>query len=254
MDQTEFISAAPPQKLYKFRAIETEEDWCRLQSILLKHELYCPSPKKFNDPFDCRIPPVGTVNPGFARYLICPDNPCRAAGELSLIERSQLENFLREVQSSIYETGVLSLAATHISTLMWSHYARDHRGVALEFDTIKWRDQMPCMNGQFHLVSYSQHRVKLMLTREHYDRAQLFNAAILTKDLCWKNEEEWRVLRTKPGCLKFPVSSLTGVIFGCCTPDENKARLREVCAPLPEVEFYQAKIKTHEFGLDFEPC
>ncbi|NVN24656.1 DUF2971 domain-containing protein [Asaia siamensis] len=186
--------------------------------------------------------------------MIYPDNSCGAAGELSPIESSQLENLLREMQSKIHASGVLSLAANYTSTLMWSHYARNHRGVALEFDAIKWCDQMPWMNGQFHLVSYSQNRIQLMLTREHYDKAQLFNAAILTKDLCWKHEEEWRVITRKPDCLKFPEPSLTGVIFGCCTPDENKARLREVCATLPEVKFYQAKMRTNEFGLDLEPC
>ena len=243
-----------PQKLYKFRAVETARERHRLRSILLKHKLYSPSPMSFNDPFDCRVPPIGSIDPSFARYLICPGNPNAATGALSQTEEAQLQQVLQATQDSIYTNGVLALGATRASTLMWSHYARDHRGVALEFDTAKWLEQMPCMNGQFHPVSYSEARIGLELTRAHFDQAQFFNATILTKDVCWKGEEEWRVITKKYGTLKFPISALTGVIFGCRAREMTKVKLKQICKRLPGVTFYQAKMREKEFGLDFEPC
>ncbi len=253
MTQTPYgFPPALPQKLYKFRALETAQDCCRIRSILLKNELYSPSPKSFNDPFDCRIPPIGSIDPCFARYLICPDNPSTATGALSRTEEIQLERALDAAQKRIDAGGVLSLAAARDSTLMWSHYACDHRGVALEFDTSKWYEQMPHMNGQFHPVVYSEARISLELTRVHFDQAQFFNATILTKDICWESEKEWRVITRTPGPLKFPVCALTGIILGCRAPVGIKAKVQQICQRLPDIELYQAEMRKKNFGLDFK--
>lgn len=243
----------PPQKLYKFRAVMSEIHLCRLEKILLEHELYSSSPQYFNDPFDCRVPPVGNIDSSFARYLICPSNPSHETGNLSSAEYQQLREVFEKTQENINKSGVLALGANRVSTLMWSHYAQDHCGVALEFDTAKWIAEMPYMNGQFHPVTYSEVRIKWELTRADFDQAQFFNATILTKDICWKSEEEWRIITKTPGPLKFPVSALTGIIFGCLASDTTKARLRNICSRFSSVTLYQAKMKTQEFGLDFVP-
>jgi hypothetical protein len=137
---------------------------------------------------------------------------------------------------------------------MWSHYASQHRGVALEFDTAKWIEQMPYMKEQFHKVTYSKTRIRLKLTRAHYDEAQFFNSTILTKDICWKSEEEWRVITKKQGPLEFPVCALTGIIFGCHAPYELIVKVREICQGLPGITLYQAETRRMKFGLDFKPC
>lgn len=254
MNQTALTSSpTPPQKLYKFRAIETKEDWCRLRSILLKCELYCPSPSSFNDPFDCKIPPLGTIEPNFARYLIDPSGRNRPTGPLTAHEENKLRQTLAKAQDRINSNGVLSLAASRDSTLMWSHYARDHRGIALEFDTTIWCSQMPYMAQQFFPVLYSEQRINLNLTRCEYDNAQFFNSTILTKDHCWESEQEWRILQKKPSPLKFPRSALTGIIFGCRTPEKTKMKLLKKYKNLSSVTWHQSELRTKQFGLDFKP-
>jgi hypothetical protein len=243
-----------PKKLYKFRAADTVQDCRFLRSILLKHELYSPSPAKFNDPFDCRVPPSGDIDPNFARYLIYRGSPSTASGELSQTEHEQLQKVFQETQNRIDAGGVLALGASRGSTLMWSHYARDHCGVALEFDTSRWLEEMPYMDGQFHRVSYSKTRTKLELTRLHFDQAQFFNATILIKDVCWKSEKEWRIITQAPGPLRFPASALTGLILGCRASDMTKTKLLKLGRRLPSVTFYQAMMRTEEFGLKFEVC
>ena len=233
--------------------METKRDWCRVRSILDDFELYCPSPKDFNDPFDCRIPPLGDVDPNFARYLIDPSDQNWPPGPLTASEESDLYQTLERVQERIYANGVLSLAAARDSTLMWSHYARDHRGIALEFDTAIWCDQMPYITGQFFPVLYSEQRISLNLVRSEFDEAQFFNSTILTKDRCWESEQEWRIITKNPSSLKFPPSALTGIIFGCRTPERTKEKLLKICKKLPEVTRHQSEIRTDDFGLYFKP-
>lgn len=243
-----------PHKLYKFRKVETDQDFDRLRSILEKNELYSSSPVNFNDPFDCRVPPNGRIDPGFARYLICPGNPSTATGRLSQKEKAQLEQVFQDAQGRIDAGGVLPLGAARASMLMWSHYTCDHRGVALEFDTAGWLEHMPCMIGQFHPVLYSKLRVRLNVTRAHYDQAQFFNAIMLTKDICWKSENEWRVITKTPGPLTFPACALTGLIIGCRASAETKAKVKSICDGLPGIMLYQAEMKEKTFGLNFKPC
>ncbi|MBU6420132.1 MAG: DUF2971 domain-containing protein [Proteobacteria bacterium] len=253
MDQTAPTSSpTPPQKLYKFRAIETKEDWRRLRSILLKYELYCPSPISFNDPFDCRTPPLGDIEPVFARYLICPSNQSQSTEPLTPSENCELRQTLAKAQERINSSGVLSLAASRDSTLMWSHYARDHRGIALEFDTTEWCSHMPYMAQHFFPVLYSEQRINLNLTRREYDNAQFFKSTILTKDHCWESEQEWRIIQSKPSPLKFPPSALTGIIFGCRTPERKKMKLRKMCKKLSGVTWHQSETRMKQFGLDIK--
>ena len=59
-----------PEFFYKYRAIATELEKCRLLRVIKENHIYHPSPPAFNDPFDCKMPPVASLEPRFVRYLL----------------------------------------------------------------------------------------------------------------------------------------------------------------------------------------
>ncbi len=56
----------PPEFLYKYRAFDAyNESW------ICKDEIYCPSPRKFNDPFDCKANLCFDATPEeFKRFIL----------------------------------------------------------------------------------------------------------------------------------------------------------------------------------------
>ncbi len=86
-------------KLYKYRAFSTEEQKNWVRDIIENQRVYCSTPDKLNDPYDCNI--------GTADHLF---------GYLS-------------------NTGIFSLCGPeHDEILQFSYYADSHRGICFEFE------------------------------------------------------------------------------------------------------------------------
>ena len=266
--------AKRPDFFYKFRSIRNVTERRRLMTIIKANQIYYASPGSFNDPFDCKVPLVGSFDPGFVRYLIAaqsaknyedhfevyhkfiaPGTTTQAErdalrSDLDSEEQTEFRNLIDRIQQKVNETGVLSFSAICDSILMWSHYADNHRGVCLKFSLERWRD----MSMALYPVGYSVERLSLQLDRQSYEQGQLIRAVTLTKDQCWQYEQEWRVLGKTPGEFPFPLDALVGIIFGCMASEADKARVRRAVARRTHVVLYQAKMKEGEFGLDILPC
>ncbi len=86
-------------KLYKYRCFRTPTDKDRLRDIVERQQVYCPTPDKLNDPYDCNI--------GSADHLL----------------------------GMLVKLGVFSASGLgHDDILLFSYYAGEHTGVCLEFE------------------------------------------------------------------------------------------------------------------------
>lgn len=110
--------------------------------------------------------------------------------------------------------GVLSLADKWNSVLMWSHYANEHRGLCLEFETADHK----CVDLQE--VDYDSSRVidlseiyRWKVTSKSDAAALIKQKVIFTKADMWKYEGEWRATATPPGAYSAPLM-LKAVYFG----------------------------------------
>ncbi len=266
--------AKRPDFFYKYRSLQRLCERRRALRIIKTSNIYYATPASFNNPFDCKVPPVASFDPCFVRYLIAAQKAktddshaevydkfiaarMRTQAELdelnaalSPAEQSEFNALVESIQRKANETGVLSFSAICNSTLMWSHYADNHRGICLKFSLEKWRD----MSMALYPVAYPIKRLSLQLDAQSFGQGQLVQAVVLTKDQGWQYEQEWRVLGKAPGEFPFPADALVGIIFGCMTPDADKARVRRAIAGRTHVAFYQAKMKEAEFGLDVVPC
>lgn len=86
-------------RLYKYRSFTTSTEKDRLRDIIENQRVYCPTPDKLNDPYDCNI--------GTADHLL----------------------------SCLVNLGIFSASTQgHDDILLFSYYAGEHTGVCLEFE------------------------------------------------------------------------------------------------------------------------
>lgn len=191
----------PPDTLYKFRPLRTEEDWKRLKQILVERKLWFSSLDQFNDPFE-----------GHVSLFMRPNDPKRRSWSNRLTarygaqtrserrnqKRRILENTRQGMQLNQYmpssDFGVCCLMDLAESDdpskdiLSWSHYAGGHKGVAVGFRVGK---SLPLnMFSYAHRVHY--YDVKPTVDVLHIDKWS--GSGVLAKAKCWTYEREWRLL------------------------------------------------------------
>jgi len=266
----------PGGRLYRYRAFDATE----LRLLLVSGQIRFANPAYFNDPWDCR-PRFEAERPGneadrqrIIKEVIGittsanPDAPpevlARLADELfrdhSALQRfyeGTDENTIRLIRAKYR---VLCLSNSGAVPVMWSHYAKSHRGICLIFDAVD-----PII-GDAYQVQYSQDYPAIVLPTE--PGSKMIEKSLLTKPIDWKHEGEYRVLareygpgdddnpwrRSHQGFVDFAQSALVGVILGAFMEpnDEAWARALLKAAPHP-VERWHAQLERSCYALRLEP-
>jgi hypothetical protein len=221
-------------------------DW--LRQTVVENKIYFSNPAMFNDPWDCRphfsIPDDAD---GRERNILWLDQASRKRSE-SVDERRQQtilhrlrtdDEFFRLKMREFSEGMAGAIAAEYRvyclsdkpdSQLMWSHYARNHTGVCLEFQ---------CRNAVFGTA------VKVQYQRSYpkFDLATGDDEGILplvTKAADWSYEGEFRVIaregaseipdiiRTRKNLCRISSDALMSVIVGCSMLAEDAAAIGQL--------------------------
>jgi hypothetical protein len=123
----------------------------------------------------------------------------------------------QEVRSVIQQVGVCCFTDTYENDVMWTHYAREHRGICVQYSTHDLRDGLPDV-----CAVRVQYDIQIPILRAD-ETANCQEAAIKvlsSKKADWHYEREWRFL-TMPKTINVP-GSLTirgqnpvkGIFFG----------------------------------------
>lgn len=219
----------PPASLYKYRS----PDIGRLIDILLGNVVWASAPTDFNDPFDCypHINLNGTYEEAIAWMRL------RMSRGSAVVTEQQLELLASKVaagglgaivddieptevwRDSVSQFGVVSFSSDCRNILMWSHYAKNHTGVAIEF------------SGFEHPFDLSVD-VNYTLDRPEFrpldpDRNDLMQRILLRKSKIWEYEQEWRYFQIKngPGLVRFNPSIIKSIILGAAAQPEFVAQL-----------------------------
>lgn len=163
------------------------------------------------------------------------------------------------IHEILSDTSIFCVSETHNNILMWSHYADNHTGVAVEFHA-------QLEDSAFILAQPVRYMTKIpIITYEDIVARklgpnQLFEMITLIKSKDWEYEREWRVvaaMRDKSKdyeILSFPPEEVAGVYFGCRTTDESKREIIEIVNDkYPDAKIYQARKHEREFSLVFDP-
>jgi hypothetical protein len=225
-------------RLYHYERFQPE--W--LASTLRDQKIYLSDPADLNDPWDCKptYDPAHVREPEeIERFIIwlrsVATKRIDARREAAFERRLRVDAVYRnEViqglstsnQSVIGQRRIYCLTPDPLSTLMWSHYGDNHRGICLEFHLgnpvflnaweVKYDKKYP---------AWVPHRVL-----EHAIDM------LLTKSDAWRYEQEFRViagpdypdghpLKLDGKFLPLPRRSLVGVIVGC---NGNYAQAMEI--------------------------
>lgn len=239
---------------------ETRKKW--VLDILTKARIFFPSPRLFNDPFDCKILHVEHNTNDYVwrkdLYRIAtkfkPEMSRQQKREWSrnIIKQGRhrdpeiVRSIFGGLQQRIDKHGVLCLSSVPDNILMWSHYADSHKGICLEFDAnnnffaraspVTYSDQCPC---------------------ERFPAMGNFNVDIFyTKSKLWSYEKEWRIFEIEGGnkFYSFRASALTSVICGFMMHDDAFQELKKAIQHLiNQPRLYRARHKAGGYELEIEP-
>lgn len=257
---------AVPERLYRFYSVEKAEQ------LLRDARVFFPSPADFNDPFDCKANIVFRASKHtrerYARELLrrkAPEMPRWVRNKVTKKGSSKeaytraIERFLNRIHTSV---GILSLSARRDSILMWSHYAQKHAGVCLEFRNITnmGNPTIPPLKVQYSETNPELNfaEVEGLIDRQDAEgeaaRRMVVECIYLTKSVEWKYEKEWRIVDILGGrgFRAVRMDALSGVIFGCHTPEAEKERIKsQIEKSGAHPTLYQALECRPSYSLEF---
>lgn len=257
-------TASVPPKLYKYGHMEDDDRIHYAKEVFEDNRVFFSSPDCFNDPFDSVIRWVGegskTEWKRFFREWSLRYRPDQKRTEhlryekeffrLSTYRQELVKKLEAGIMAKRRQFGVFCVTRKKDNILMWAHYADNHRGFCLEFQTgnsffarakeVHYGDELPQANVLAPWDNLIEHAANALL--------------IKAKD--WEYEEEWRIidLDNGPGVQKYPPESISGVILGSRISARDRQQIKEWCKNRePQPTLYEARIKAKEFGLDIVP-
>lgn len=249
-----------PETLYKYFSFNNFTE-----RIFSHSEVYFPSPKQFNDPFDCKVRVDFRSSPKeqreFLDEMLAKLHPSltkkqrqplvkKVLREKTFFNNREIEKFTRNMQDTVDAAGVFCMTELPDNILMWAHYADSHRGFCAEFAVADNR-----FFGRTIDVNYSSTYIKPHFL--HSTPREQVEEILLTKALPWSYEREWRIIDQLKGCgaYKFPAPALRTVILGCRMSSDNEARIRTLLSSFPSAPVLKrAKPSDSEFSLDLVPA
>ena len=160
----------------------------------------------------------------------------------------------RNLETLIFgELGIISLAGTLDSLLMWSHYAGGHTGLCIEFSASA--TSHVDFFGRPHAVKYQRDLPVLhAYTDEPVIKVQKY---LLTKAVDWSYEKESRIIvpnRKTNQYFDFDPALIRRVFLGSRTSDEHFESIRSFMNEIPgrsRPTLWRAAKSPSAYGLDF---
>lgn len=238
-----------PHYLYRYLSPEISEE--RLRDMLVYSRFWLSTSADFNDPFDMTAEVVMNAQVLDKRkrfdQLLKDHEPQlswkQRQNEITKLmtdprfEKQMLEKHLT---TNMQKAGVLCFSTEPKNVLMWSHYAKDHKGLVLQFELARDPEEF-CgafpvnYNGGYPQFNwFGQIEEQLM-------------QIVLQKHPAWRYENEHRIVKIGNArtYLDLNPEALTGVICGCRIDSALKSKVLKVLrarkkAKLPDVQVYQA--------------
>jgi hypothetical protein len=231
-----------------------------LATTLLRMVIHCSKPSNLNDPWDCKpeFDPHALDDPEVLEREIAwrEEHPAKQLVAEKLRNAPQFRvDFLadasKSLQQMIAERGIYCLTPQADSTLMWSHYADNHRGICLEFNVAN--------NTLFRDAAEVEYRREYprWVPCDINDAPGRVTELILTKSSAWAYEKEYRLVSRPPSptflqlygdFFRLPPGALKSIIIGCEADHQTIAALIKKHAP--ELPIKRAVRSPNIFKLD----
>jgi hypothetical protein len=218
-------------------------------------ELYFAHPDRLNDPFDCRVDILASL-----------DNTILRATGASCDKLKRLREFMNDsvninkIRTFAENIGVCSFSLEFENTLMWSHYADNHRGVCLTYgfpkaffyetvNEILGIVEVDC--GLDPLSNWFLHVFDEYMPFEEFIRS-LIKKVFTVKAELWKYEKEVRIVRKNAGVQAINRRFLKQICFGLATPKTDITLVKNIIGQCDyDIDLCKmARSASNDFGLE----
>lgn len=251
---------------YKFMSLDKLE-------FLSADQIFMSNPSGFNDPFDLKIEIENLTD----RSPFNNEEVLREAFAKLFVGNIEVENFwyydenfIDTLKSWIIgkanygeviagfkrrsgEFGVSCFSQDWDVPLMWSHYARSHKGICVEYQVHPMKmsrySEDLCF-GQ-HYVRYTTELPTLCLTEILFSPHQVLSSILATKHADWSYEREWRLIHYTANDKMVPIPKamqISAIIVGL---DFDMAKIQEVAAKANLMQIPVYKIN-RQMGYDLK--
>ncbi len=254
-----------PRYLFKFfpdHNLLFGHDQSELDKRVAAHKtpyIFCPKPEMLNDPFEFQI----KVDAFSSRTEVLEHfRQCKEAGlidtdlvalekyldngGLEKVKQKSDENNKKAHQNIRNKLRAASFCRRYNSILMWSHYAQEHKGFCIKYDTNALGFQ-----AHFHKVRYKKsNRFPVVKPNDYFDKGKdwYFYQMLATKHVGWRYEKEWRLISQKME-IEFNRNAVKQVLLGV---NADKDLYKELLSYYPNADFLKAQVAESRFELKFE--
>lgn len=215
--------------LYKYRSIENAK------KLLETESLYFNCPSQFNDPFEFSDRLLDTsFSEKFAQSHIggLPQIQSLPRKERRNLKRKDLSTHMRlgvkqAIEGKRNEFGVFCGSEIYDSTLMWSHYADNHKGVCIGFEFPQTKEFLDNFVAKENIIPMKVSYVDNIVKAPCEVNGELFPESTLrhwfsTKSKVWEYEQEIRLLKIDgKASVSFSPNWIREIYFGLLVPDNH---------------------------------
>ncbi len=216
---------------FKYRSNYIDTNGIYRDIEALKNNIFYAAPlKDLNDPFEADINEDITALINWMKQLT----------ETNIVERA-----LKNVLSIKDKVGIYSLAKAEnnhpLNNLMWRHYANNHKGFCIGYDTelLMKKHQAP-NNVYFAGVRYSKYMPTLSWLDIKKAQEIFLQKILATKSVDWEYEKEVRLIFDDFGLKVYPNQALKSIYFGVSMDDKMQRYIIESLQDR-DVMFYKLK-------------
>lgn len=272
-----------PAALYKYIPVDSDERIDRFKR-LLSGWLYFSSPLYFNDPFEMSPVLMAPGRDDFKKTL-------RSMGiDHKYFSKSARDKILGRIASTLADRtehavskewlesiGVACFGTEYTDLLMWAHYAANHTGLCLAFDS----SYAPF--SAVRAVHYTAERPQISSVSFVQEDEQLVKSVLLHKSPHWAYEKEWRAVKRPiredeieyyrklasedesqqdqiaevlaseggPGIYQFQPQAIQNIYFGARMPEDSKQQLVEIIKDVvPHVRIFEMQLDRRRYQLN----
>lgn len=258
-----------PKKLYKYRSFSVLS-----LRMITEAEVFYAQPKTFNDPLDCN--PSFEADIGrlelektlyrllrarmskedawkaidYNRYMSTEHGDYQTDPEVDDgLRRNVAYQVEREINQQLGVQGVLSFSQTWRSGLMWSHYADEHRGFCIEYDTTDMA------HPNLAPVSYRAPRAikasdlyAWKLEKSEAAKRRVLDTYFYSKSSEWRYEKEWRDITPDYG-LKGVEYRMSAIHFGMRCDRSVMSSIVKLLDDNDNIDLYEVYPQKNNFRL-----
>jgi len=237
-------------KFYKYRKINS-----RFLNSLEDGTICFSHQKDLNDPFDCELDIKKAIS--------------NAADDLGEAGGKKLRNLLKRnggferFQTNVNELGIFSacFGMDKNQTLLWSHYADDHKGVCVLYEMpTEFLDDEENILGvsrvtyeQDSLTNWFKALASKLPVSDYSFITELLKRVLTAKSPPWHYECEVRIMRPTAGPFEIDKSFIKQICFGLQATDDDIEKVKAIVNNYKsKVNLYKAIRGNKDFGIEYK--